>query len=126
MDFDESQDEAVFRKEARAWLEAHARSDEALAVARVAGEDEATFVERARPWQARLAADGWAGIAWPVEYGGRGGTPSEAAIFVEEAVKLGLPTGAFAVGVRMAGPTIIEHGTDAQKARFLGPMLRGD
>jgi len=126
MDFDESQEEAVFRKEAREWLEAHARSDEARAVARVAGEDEAAFVERARPWQRRLAEEGWAGIAWPVEYGGRGGTSAEAAIFVEEAVKLGLPVGAFAVGVRMAGPTIIEHGTDEQKARFLAPMLRGD
>ncbi len=126
MDFEESADEAAFRKEARGWLETYAGSDEARAVARLAGEDEAAFVERARPWQALLAEHGWAGITWPEQYGGRGGTGTEAAIFQEEANGYGLPTGAFAVGVRMAGPTIIAHGTDEQKARYLPPMLRGD
>jgi alkylation response protein AidB-like acyl-CoA dehydrogenase len=126
MDFDESPEEAAFRKEARSWLETYAGSNEARAVARVAGEDEAAFVERARPWQALLAEHGWAGVTWPTSYGGRGGTPAEAAIFGEEAMGFGLPTGAFAVGVRMAGPTIIAHGTDAQKARYLAPMLKGE
>jgi alkylation response protein AidB-like acyl-CoA dehydrogenase len=126
MDFDESTEEAAFRKEARSWLETYAGSDEARAVVAVPGEDEAAFVERARPWQALMAEHGWAGVAWPTEYGGRGGSPAEAAIFQEEATSFGLPTGAFAVGVRMAGPTIITHGTDAQKSRYLPPMLRGD
>lgn len=126
MDFDESAEEAAFRKEARAWLDEHAASAAALDVGRRKGEDEATFVERARPWQALLAEHGWAGITWPATYGGRGGTPAEAAIFTEEAAGRGLPTGAFAVGVGMAGPTIIAHGTDEQKARYLPPMLRGE
>lgn len=126
MDFDESPEEAAFRKEARGWLETYAGSDEARQVTRIAGEDEAAFVERARPWQALLAEHGWAGIAWPAAHGGRGGTAAEAAIFGEEAAAFGLPTGAFAVGVRMAGPTIIAHGTEAQQARYLPPMLRGE
>jgi len=126
MDFDESPEEAAFRKEARGWLQTYAGSDEARRVARIAGEDESAFVERARPWQTLLAEHGWAGITWPAEYGGRGGTAAEAAIFGEEAMGFGLPTGAFAVGVRMAGPTIIAHGTDEQKARYLSPMLKGD
>ncbi|QYG93619.1 acyl-CoA dehydrogenase [Iamia sp. SCSIO 61187] len=126
MDFDESAEEAAFRKEARGWLETYAGSDEARGVTRVPGEDEAAFVERARPWQALLAEHGWAGIAWPAAYGGRGGTAAEAAIFREEALRFGLPTGAFAVGVQMAGPTIIAHGTDEQKERYLAPLLQGD
>ncbi|MBA3282527.1 MAG: acyl-CoA dehydrogenase family protein, partial [Acidimicrobiia bacterium] len=126
MDFDESVEEAAFRKEARAWLDEHAGSAAALDVALREGEDEADIVERARPWQAKLAEHGWAGITWPATSGGRGGTPAEAAIFAEEAAGRGLPTGAFAVGVGMAGPTIIAHGTDDQRARYLPPMLRGE
>lgn len=126
MDFDESLEEAAFRKEARAWLDEYATSAAALNVARRVGEDEGKFVERARPWQALLAEHGWAGVTWPREFGGRGGTPAEGAIFAEEANGRGLPTGAFAVGVGMAGPTIIAHGTTEQKARYLPPMLRGE
>ncbi len=126
MDFDESPEEAAFRKEARGWLDTYAGSDQARQVARVPGEDEAAFVERARPWQALLAEHRWAGVAWPEAYGGRGGTAAEAAIFREEALRYGLPTGAFAVGVQMAGPTIIAHGTAAQKERYLAPLLRGE
>lgn len=126
MDFDESLEEAAFRKEARAWLDEYATSAAALNVARRVGEDEGKFVERARPWQALLAEHGWAGVTWPREFGGRGGTSAEGAIFAEEANGRGLPTGAFAVGVGMAGPTIIAHGTTEQKARYLPPMLRGE
>ncbi|HEU5150867.1 MAG TPA: acyl-CoA dehydrogenase family protein [Iamia sp.] len=126
MDFEESPEEAAFRKEARGWLDTYAGSDQARAVRRVPGEDEAAFVERARPWQALLAEHRWAGVAWPEAYGGRGGTATEAAIFREEALAYGLPTGAFAVGVQMAGPTIIAHGTEAQKERYLAPLLRGE
>jgi alkylation response protein AidB-like acyl-CoA dehydrogenase len=65
MDFDESPDEAGFRAEAVAWLDEHRSSPEALRVRRRPGEDDAAFVERARPWQALLADHGWAAITWP-------------------------------------------------------------
>ena len=60
------------------------------------------------------------------EYGGRGGTATQAAIFTEESARFECPGASFAVGIGMAGPTIIAHGTDEQKRRFLPPMLRGD
>ncbi len=126
MDFDETAEEAAFRAEARAWLDTHGGGEQARAVVRRAGEDEAAFVERARPWQALLAEHRWTGIAWPPTYGGRGGTPAQAAVFDEEARARGLPTGSFVVGVGMAGPTIIAHGSEEQKARYLAPMLRGE
>jgi alkylation response protein AidB-like acyl-CoA dehydrogenase len=126
MDFDESPEEAAFRAEAGAWLDAHLDSPEAREVAARPGEEDAALVDRGRRWQKLLAEERWTGISWPTAYGGRGGTDAEAAIFAEESRNRSLWVGMFAVGIAMAGPTIITHGTDAQKERYLQPMLRGD
>jgi alkylation response protein AidB-like acyl-CoA dehydrogenase len=126
VDFDESPEEAAFRAEAREWLEKAADTPEARRLRDGRPGLDRDWLERAKPWQARLADEGWAGITWPVDSGGRGGTPAEQAIFTEEAAKLGLAANAFAVGIAMAGPTIIAHGTDEQRQRFLPPLQRGD
>jgi alkylation response protein AidB-like acyl-CoA dehydrogenase len=127
MDFDETPEETALRAEIRAWFE---QPPVAEAVREMAGGsmavDELDWITRAKRWQGFLADHGWACITWPVEYGGRGGTPSEAAVFAEESARAGVLGNAFAVGVSMAGPTIIAHGTDAQKQRYLRPMLRGE
>jgi alkylation response protein AidB-like acyl-CoA dehydrogenase len=126
VDFDESAEDSAFRAVARDWL----ADPDVAAIARSAalrpGDDEVEWVTRAKRWQARLADAGWACITWPTVFGGRGGTANEASIFAEEVAKLGGSTGAFAVGISMAGPTIIAHGSDEQQARFLPPMLRGE
>jgi len=126
VDFDESPAEAAFRAEARAWLEEAARSPVAQRVRAGSASLDVEWVARVKPWQAYLADHGWAGITWPKDSGGRGGTTAEAAIFAEEAARLGLTANAFAVGIAMAGPTIIAHGTEEQRRRFLPPMLRGE
>jgi alkylation response protein AidB-like acyl-CoA dehydrogenase len=126
VDFDESSEEAAFRSEVRAWLEGAADTDAARGLRGATPGLDTEWVKRAKPWQAHLADSGWAGITWPKDSGGRGGTPSQQAIFVEEASRLGLSPNAFAVGIAMAGPTIIAHGTDEQRQRFLPPMQRGD
>jgi alkylation response protein AidB-like acyl-CoA dehydrogenase len=126
VNFDETPEEIAIRAEVRAWF---AQPEVAAATAEMARgtmANELDWVARAKRWQAFLADHGWACITWPAEYGGRGGTPTEAAIFAEEAARAGVFGNAFAVGVSMAGPTIIAHGTDAQKERYLPPMLRGD
>jgi alkylation response protein AidB-like acyl-CoA dehydrogenase len=89
-------------------------------------ETERRNVAAAQAWQAVLADHGWAGIAWPVEHGGRGGTPRQQAIFEEEQADFAVPASVFVQGIGMAGPTLIAHGTDAQRTRFLRPMLRGE
>jgi len=126
VDFDESPAEAAFRAEAATFL----HHDHVVELARHAsmrgGEDQAEWSERAKKWQAFLADHGWACITWPVEHGGRGGTSTQAAIFAEECARIGGSVNAFAVGVAMAGPTIIAHGTEAQRDRFLRPLARGD
>jgi acyl-CoA dehydrogenase len=126
VDFDESPEEVAFRAEARAWLQQAADTEPARLVLSSGGRNDEEWVAKAKPWQAYLADHGWAGITWPKDCGGRGGTPSEQAIFTEEAARLGLAVNAFAIGIAMAGPTIIAHGTDAQRQRFLRPMLRGE
>ncbi len=89
-------------------------------------EAEREHVRQSKAWQRTLFDGGWAGITWPKEYGGRGGTPIEAIIFAQEQARFDVPTSVFAQGIGMAGPTIMAHGTDGQKERFLEPMLRGE
>jgi alkylation response protein AidB-like acyl-CoA dehydrogenase len=125
---------AAFRARARAFLEAHARprrsGEDDFARFRFLGdpspEADAEHVRHCKEWQRTLFDEGWAGIAWPKEYGGRGGTPAEARIFAREQARFDVDAGAFAVGIGMVGPTLIAHGTEAQKQRYLPALLRGD
>src|SRR5215469_8282200 len=131
MDFDDSPEEAAFRDEVRAWLESHAesRSNESLGTRSKwrdpSPEAQAAHVAACRLWQATLAEGGWAGITWPREYGGRGGTSMQQVIFNQEQAKFEVSTGALTVGLAMVGPTLTTWGTDEQKSRHLDPMLRG-
>jgi len=124
MDFHDSPKEAAFRAEAQAFLAAHRPErwehpfDE--------GVDEARLLALSKAWQRTLDEHGWAAILWPAEHGGRGLGPIEAIIWNEELARVGLAESPFVVGIAMAGPTIIAHGTPEQKARFLPPLLRGD
>ncbi|MFG2879475.1 acyl-CoA dehydrogenase [Streptomyces sp. NPDC048337] len=78
-------------------------------------------------WQRRLYEAGYAGLHWPVDAGGRGATPTQHLIFLEEAELAGAPyVGANFVGLLHAGPTIAAEGTAEQRARWLPPVLRGD
>ncbi|MFD0028170.1 acyl-CoA dehydrogenase [Streptomyces sp. NPDC127172] len=78
-------------------------------------------------WQRRLYDAGYAGLHWPADAGGRGATPTQHLIFLEETEKAGAPyVGANFVGLLHAGPTIAVEGTPEQRARWLPPVLRGD
>src|SRR5690606_15088163 len=90
------------------------------------GSAEQAYIARAKAWQARLTDPGWAGLSRPKEYGGQGGTAPEELICAEQQSGIGVNTEVVDVGARMIGPTIIEHGTPAQKQRYLAPMLRGE
>jgi alkylation response protein AidB-like acyl-CoA dehydrogenase len=133
MNFEETAEEQAFRAEVRAWLAAHARprvaggpSDHSYVPGERSPEADLAHVEACKRWQQTLHEGGWAGITWPVEAGGRGGTSWQQRIFNEEQARFDVAVGAFAVGIGMAGPTIIAWGTDEQKQRLLPPMLRGD
>ena len=128
---DESPADHEFRMAARAFLKEHAPprppgvSSSPLGK-EMSAETEAAHVQECRDWQATLAANGWSGITWPSEYGGRGGTVGQARIFAQEESHFLVSAGAFMVSIGMVGPTIIQHGTEDQKKFFLPKMLNGE
>ncbi|HEX4564591.1 MAG TPA: acyl-CoA dehydrogenase family protein [Solirubrobacteraceae bacterium] len=120
MDLTFSERETAFRDELRAWL-ADNPPDERPAH----GDEDAEFAWR-RAWQRRLYDAGWAAPAWPVEYGGRGATLTESAIYFEEIGRARVPLAANTLGVLLGGPTLMVWGTDAQKERYLPPILSAE
>ena len=121
MDLRDSPDEAAFRSEVRAWI------DENLPDELRAGRGGATrFEDQGRGWSRRLADAGYAGLSWPREYGGAGAPYSHQAIFLEELARAEAPQHIGVIGLGMAGPTIIAHGTEAQKRRYLARILSAE
>ncbi|HWC48490.1 MAG TPA: acyl-CoA dehydrogenase family protein [Solirubrobacterales bacterium] len=120
MDLTLSPSEEEFREEVRTWLQENHPGPEPEG----AGLDEIMTFRRA--WQLKLHEAGWAGISWPKEYGGRGATMIEQAIFAAEATRQEAPAPANVLGLAMGGPVVIAHGTDEQKARYLEPILTGE
>ena len=118
MDLTLSPAEEAFRDELRSWLESNHPGEEPSG-------DEPTFQFR-RDWQRKLHESGWAGLSWPKEYGGRGATLIEQAIFNEEVVRARTPTPANVLALAMGGPTVIAHGTEEQKRRYLQPILSAE
>src|SRR6266571_1150160 len=89
-----------------------------------ASEDEETAF--LRDWQARLHRAGWCGLSWPPEYGGAGATSIEQAIYDEETARAQAPELINKVGVNNVGPTLMRHGTEAQKRRFIPKILSAE
>jgi alkylation response protein AidB-like acyl-CoA dehydrogenase len=119
MDLTFDERELAFRDELRAWLSANPPGPEPE-------HDEAAHYSWRRDYERRLAQGGWAGVHWPVEYGGRGATLTQSAIFFEELGRSGAPLPANILGTLLAGPTIMSWGTPEQKDRYLAPILAAD
>jgi alkylation response protein AidB-like acyl-CoA dehydrogenase len=119
MDLTFSESELAFRDELRAWFAANLPGDEPV------GDEVAHYHWRA-DFQRRLADDGWAAVHWPVQYGGRGATLMQSAIFFEELGRSGAPLPANVLGLLLAGPTIMAWGSEEQKERYLNPILTAE
>lgn len=125
MDFDDTPDEAAFRAEARGFLDAHRpRKDRRRAAARY-GEVDAAGLARAKAWQAQKAAAGFAGITWPREWGGRGGTPMQQIIWNQEEAGYDVPYNVFLIGLGMCIPTLMAYADRTVLERYVRPALRG-
>ena len=118
MDLTPTPQEQAFRDELRGWLAANHPGPEP--------EGDVAGFEFRRAWQRRLHDDDWAGVSWPKEYGGRGATLVEQAIYNEELARAQAPSTANVLGLAMGGPTVIAHGTEEQKRRYLEPILSAD
>ena len=127
MHIGDTPEEAAFRAEARDWLEAHAhRRDSHEGKSADHTRDLAGHMQACRDWQRVLYDNNWAGITWPKQYGGRGASAIQSAIFAEEMSQFDVATGAFAVSIGMVGPTLIAHGTPEQQQHHLAPILKGE
>jgi alkylation response protein AidB-like acyl-CoA dehydrogenase len=124
MHIGDSPEEALFRATAHSWLCRHASPRQASDT--MTYDDLGAHVEECRRWQRALHDNGWAGIAWPKSFGGRGGSPIESAIFNDEQMHFAVATGAFAVAIGMVGPTLMAHGTAEQQRELLPSILRGE
>ena len=116
MDLSFTEAELAFAAEIRAWLADHLD----LPPAFDSLDDEIAW---GREWQAKLAADRWIGIHWPTEYGGRSATPVEVALYNMEYARSRALQPVNRVGINLAGPTLLAHGTDEQKTRWLPRIL---
>ena len=114
MDLNPTAEDRAFRTEVRRWLETN-----------VPTGDVKTLDER-KAWHRKLYEAGYVGMLWPKEYGGWGRTPMQQAIVQDEMARLGAPPPINGLGIGFIGPTIIVHGTDWQKQRYLKKMLTAE
>ena len=143
MDFNDTPQEAEFRKKVRSFLEANAEKRSTLAAKpkgdsgssissagapeTVKGEDAAKVaLDNAKEWQRKKADAGFAAILWPKEFGGYGGTPIEQVIYAQEEHDYFVHSGYFEIGIGMLGPTMMAWGKDEDKKRFLPKMITGE
>jgi alkylation response protein AidB-like acyl-CoA dehydrogenase len=130
MNFDDTPQEAVFRTEAKAWIDANAPSEFEAELSKASlGRiklQKHDIVEVAKAWQKKKADGGWVCLHWPKEYGGRGATPVERVIWQQEEGVYFKLTSPFQIGEGMCGPTLMAYGSEADKRRYLPRIASGE
>jgi alkylation response protein AidB-like acyl-CoA dehydrogenase len=124
VDFSYTAEELAFRDELRHWLAANLPAGWGETVFEPADEDERAQFRL--DWERKLYGGGWNGIDWPKEYGGRGASLVEQAIFAEENARARAPEGLNIIGRNLAGTTLLHHGSEAQKRRHLPKILSAE
>lgn len=122
MDLRYSDADETFRTEFRGWLDAHLPSPWREPGFWQRTDPDEGFRMR-RQWEADKARAGYAGIEWPAEYGGRGGTPSQRAVYDEEMARAGAPYTVNGLGLSFLAPTVMAIGTPEQKREIIKPLL---
>ena len=126
MDFNDTPEEAAFRKEVRTWLDANAtrKSDDKQSFR--ARNDDPELLKKAKEWQAKKAEAGYARITWPKEFGGRGASPILQVIYQQEEANYLVPLGFFDIGLGMCIPTMMAYAAPEHLKRYVKPALHGD
>ncbi len=124
MDFNYTPQEEAFRQELRAWLEANLPKEYDPDLFEEKDAEERWQIQLA--WQKKLHQGRWVGVHWPKEYGGRGATLIEQAIYQQEMARLRAPGIANSLGVSIVGPTLMYWGTEEQKRRFIPKILSAE
>jgi len=127
MDFNDSPEEAAYRAKVRKFLDANATlRDPNKSKGNMLDEAEGDVIDKAKAWQALKTEAGWACLRWPKEFGGQEASAMESVIFGQEESRYDLPPSIYGIGHGMLGPTIMAHGTEEQKQRFLPDMVKGE
>ncbi len=130
MNFDDTPEEAAFRAEARAWIEANAPKELEAELKRGGfgnnGLKSVDTITASKAWQKKKAEAGWACLHWPKAYGGRGATPIERVIWGQEEGVYGALSGLFIIGHGMCGPTVMAWADEETKTRLLPPLASGE
>ena len=121
-----SAEDEAFRREVATWLADALGGEFASVRGRGGPGDEHAMLDERRAWERKLGAAGWIGMGWPTEYGGRGLPLLRQVIWYEEYARAGGPGRLGHIGEGLLGPTVVAFGTDAQKRRFLPPILAGE
>ena len=130
-DEDDNGGDAEFVARARTWLHDHAslragEGDWSNGPRGEGADAEREFFDRCRQWQRTMHDGGWAGISWPVRFGGRGGTYWQQILFDQELARFDATAGFLASTIGMVGALLMQHGLDEQRQQFLPRLLRGD
>lgn len=121
MDFNDTPEEAAFRADARAWIDANAPDGWRDSLSR-----EGEGIKTSKAWQKKKFDAGRACIHWPKEYGGRGATPIERMVWAQEEGELAQMSGVFLIGQGMCAPTIMAHGSEDSKMRHISKIASGE
>jgi len=130
MDFEDTKEEAAFRSEVRAWLDANAPKHLEAELKRASFGSSAIDSEdpmaAAKAWQKKKAEAGWACLHWPKEYGGGARTPMERVIWGQEEGAYAALSSPFIIGHGMCGPTVMAWASEEQKQERLPPLASGE
>ncbi|MDA0272481.1 MAG: acyl-CoA dehydrogenase family protein [Proteobacteria bacterium] len=118
MDFNDTEAEATFREDVKAWLSANVPAADELK-----GLD---YIGKAKFWQKRKYDAGWACIRWPKEHGGRDASAIDQVIWSQEESKFDTPDSIFAIGHGMCAPTMMTWATDEQNKRYIPKLASGE
>lgn len=127
MDFNDTPEEAAFREKARTWLDANAelKDPNETATGMLSESTDDATISASKAWQKKKAEAGWACLTWPKEHGGQGASSIQNVIWKQEEARYKTPPDIYGIGLGMCGPTIMTHGTDEQKKRWLPDMVLG-
>ena len=114
MDLNPTPQDEAFRQQVRQWLEANLP------------KKRLETIEDRKEWHRKLYEAGYLGMGWPKEYGGQDARPMEQAIVGAEMARVNAPAAVNGLGIGIVGPTIIHHGTEAQKQRFIKNILTAE
>ena len=130
MDFNDTPQEAEFRKEVRSWLDANAPKHLEAELKRASfgssGLTSEDPIKAGKAWQKKKADAGWACLHWPKEYGGGARTPIERVIWGQEEGVYSVLSGPFTIGHGMCGPTVMAWANEAWKEKLLPPLASGE